>query len=281
MSTEEERPFKKDTTDYAFASVHGRLAQFKTWGNQGQDWQKHWERRPLDKLLAAFAGGRLGEMEKLVPHLPQDGPILEAGCGLGQLVYALDERGFDIEGVDYAADTVAAVQKAAPHLKLRVGDVYKLDVADGHYAGYISIGVFEHQIESPADGLRETRRVLRSGGVACIALPHLNQERARWLKKVPVVEPGARHRGFDFYQYYYSEAEIRDHLAAAGLELIQMDYYGLYAGLTRDFLLGRHLNRKGLYFDRVRRLVGKTCLAAPRAVHRAHAHMALYVCRAV
>ena len=273
--------FSKDGPAYAFGSVDGRLAQFKSWGNERQDWQAHWRNRPLDVLLAAFSGGRLGEMEKLVPHLPTDGPILEAGCGLGQLVYALDERGYEIEGVDYAADTVAAVQAAAPHLKLRVGDVYNLDVADGHYAAYISIGVFEHLPAGPGAGLRETRRVLRPGGVALIALPHLNRERARWLGRVPEIELGAAHKGFDFYQYYYAEDEIHRHLHEAGLELQGTDYYGLYSGLTRDFLLGRRLDAKGFYSDRLRRLIERGCQKAPRPVQRAGAHMALYICRAV
>lgn len=273
-------PFAKDGETYAFASVRGRLAQFKSWGNRQEDWQAHWQGRSIESLLAAFSGGRLGEMTRLLPHLPKDGPILEAGCGMGQLVYALDELGYDIEGVDYAVETVDAVRAAAPNLKIRVGDIYNLDVPDGHYAGYISIGVFEHHPESPAAGLEETRRVLRPGGVALIALPHLNRERARWLDKVPQVALGARHRDFDFYQYYYPEAEIRKHLEAVGLELVAMDYYGLYSALTRDFVLGRRLDAKKFYSYRLRGWIERLCKNAPRPAQRAGAHMALYVCRA-
>ena len=273
--------FAKDGPGYAYAKLNGRLAQFKPWKNDEVEWQERWARRPLDKVLAPFRNGDLGEMSPLTDYLPNDGRILEAGCGMGQLVLALDALGYDVEGVDYAERTLSEVRKAAPHLKLRQGDVYGLDVADGHYRGYISIGVFEHDPHSPDRGLRETRRVLSDGGIACIALPHLNAERRRWLGRVPEVAPDARHNDLDFYQYYYSEQEIHERLTAARLELVDTYYYSLYAGLTRDYLLGRFLNRKRFFSWRLRSAFMGLCFRAPKPIQRAGAHMAMYVCRAV
>ena len=273
-------PVKDQVPAVAYAQVEGRLAQFKPWRNENLDWQERWARRPLKRVLEPYADGRLDEFEIFTEHLPKDGRILEAGCGLGQLVLALDARGYAIEGVDYAEETVRAVRDAAPQLNIRTGDVYALDVPDGHYDGYISIGVFEHEVEGPWRGLNETRRILRSGGIACIALPHLNRKRAAWLRRAPTVAAGEPHQGLDFYQYYYSVGEFRSMLEQAGFELIAMHYYGLYSALTRDFPLGKHLNSKGFYSYRLHKGVSAACRAAPQGLINAYGHMAMYICRA-
>ena len=271
---------KKGSVDLAYGRVNGRLAQFRPWQNENIDWQDRWARRPLERVLAPFAEGHLGDFEIFTEHLPKDGRILEAGCGLGQLVLALDARGYPVEGVDYAEETVRAVKEAAPHLNIRTGDVYALDVPDGHYDGYISIGVFEHEVEGPWRGLRETRRVLSDGGIAYLALPHLNRKRAGWLPRVPRVAPGESYRGLDFYQYYYPEAEFRSMLNEAGFDLVEMYYYGLYSALTRDFRLGQHLNSKGFYSHRLHKWVSAACRSAPQWTIRAWGHMVMYICRA-
>lgn len=266
--------------DHTYGRVHGRLAQFRQWTNNSVDWHERWTRRPLDKVLAPHAQGELGEFEIFTKYLPREGRVLEAGCGQGQLVMALDARGYAVEGVDYAEQTVRQVLAAAPHLKLRTGDVYALDAPDGHYSGYISIGVFEHEVEGPWRGLHETRRVLKDGGIAYIALPHLNRKRSALLRRAPEVEPGRPLRGLDFYQYYYSEREFHSMLEEAGFDLVEMYYYGLYSALTRDFALGRHLDRKGFYVYRLHRRVAAACLKAPQPLIGAYGHMAMYICRA-
>ena len=117
--------------------------------------------------------------------LPKDGPILEAGCGRGQIVLALRAREWDAEGIDYSEDTVAAVKQLFPDAPIRSGDVTHIDVADNHYAGYISIGVIEHRQAGPEPFLDEAYRVLRPGGIGVITVPYVHPirawESAPWL----------------------------------------------------------------------------------------------------
>jgi 2-polyprenyl-3-methyl-5-hydroxy-6-metoxy-1,4-benzoquinol methylase len=84
----------------------GRLAQFAHWKNEPEGWEARWSNRALENLLESHASGKLGEFEIFSHYLPKDLPVLEAGCGLGQLVMALSARGYQVEGVDYAEQTI-------------------------------------------------------------------------------------------------------------------------------------------------------------------------------
>ena len=66
----------------------------------------------------------------LEEEVPKDAQILEAGCGMGQYVYLLDEMGYRVTGADVTADTIERVRAVYPHLDLRVQDVTKLDLPE-------------------------------------------------------------------------------------------------------------------------------------------------------
>ena len=86
--------------------------------------------------------------------------------GLGQDVLALRVRGYDAEGVDWGSETVQAVRELYPELPIRASDVTQMEVPDGYYKGYISLGVVEHRQEGPQPFLKEASRVLERDGVA-------------------------------------------------------------------------------------------------------------------
>src|SRR5258708_37363467 len=102
-------------------------------------WEAGWSKANLSRLLASYSSGKLDEFEGIfIRHLPRDRAVLEAGCGNGQLVVALAARGYRMEGLDYAEATVTRIREAAPHLNVRTGDIYRLDVPDGTYGGRAS-----------------------------------------------------------------------------------------------------------------------------------------------
>jgi SAM-dependent methyltransferase len=150
--------------------------------------------------------GRLAWYEKpFGQYLPRKGRILEAGCGLGQWVLALRARGYEAEGVEWSTKTVDEVRRLVPDLPIRAGDVRQLDVPDGYYAAYISLGVVEHVREGPESFLQEAHRVLTPGGVILIAVPRfhvLRRLKAR-LGMYPSPCDGTR-----FYQYAFTHGEF-------------------------------------------------------------------------
>lgn len=264
-----------------FFNYQDRLAQFRRNGGDRDAWEERWSTREVGQTLAAYrSAGRLDDFQALfAKYIPKELPVLEAGCGVGQLVAGLASRGYRVEGVDYASDTVARIREAAPDLNVRVCDVREIDAPDGTYGAYISIGVLEHAPDGPMPGLREARRVLRPDGVALISVPYLNRPRERALGRARAVATPEAPDGASFYQYYFSRGEFAALLDEAGFDLVDQYPYAMYAGLTRDYALGVWLHRKRFFFWGVHRRVTRWCRDAPRGLRDRWAHMCLYVCK--
>jgi SAM-dependent methyltransferase len=267
--------------EFIYKKFNGRLAQFASWKNEREGWEARWSSHSLEDLLESYASGELGEFEIFSQYLPKALPVLEAGCGLGQLVMALSARGYQVEGVDYAEQTIHRLKAIAPQLNVRVGDVYALDSPDNTFGGYISIGIFEHNPDGPLRGLSEVRRVLHPKGVAFIAVPFLNRKRQKLIRQCSIAENGILDNGFQFYQYYFSKEEFEGLLKKAGLKVIEIYPYAVYSGLTRDFALGRRLHERAFFFWQINRRITRWCRNAPKWARWRFAHMIMFICRPV
>ena len=69
-------------------------------------------------------------------YLPAGSRVLEGGCGLGDVVHALDKAGFAADGIDFAPKVVQAINAHWPHLNVTVGDVRHISCEDDFYNGY-------------------------------------------------------------------------------------------------------------------------------------------------
>jgi SAM-dependent methyltransferase len=266
----------------SFFCFYGKLAQFRPIEDGlGKDfWEERWSRHNLAELHASYQTGKLDDFDIIFPkYLPKYLPVLEAGCGMGQLVVGLNARGYQAEGVDYAEQTIDTLHQVNPDLKVQVGDVYHLDAPDGHFGGYISIGIFEHNPDGPQDGLREVNRVLHPDGFAFISVPLLNQERRKWLFRAPVVDKTKTEDELVFYQYYYSIEKFTSLLKAADLEIVEIYPYALYSGLTRDIPLWKWLHEKGFFAWPIHHRFIRWCKNAPFFIRNRWAHMVMFVCK--
>jgi SAM-dependent methyltransferase len=218
--------------------------------------------------------GALGRFEEpFLRYLPRDGRVVDAGCGLGQYVLALRVRGYDVEGVEWGSGTVAAVRVLYPDLPIRVGDVTHLEVPDGHYAGYISLGVVEHRREGPEPFLREAFRVLSPGGVACISVPYFHP--LRRLKACLGLYRGQT-GDLEFYQYAFTETEFIRFLQEAGFKVTDRMLYDGFKGLKDEISPLRQM----IEWRGIGRLV-KRWLVSWKWAEQNFGHMILYVCRKV
>jgi len=249
---------------------NGRLVYY---GPKADDafWDRCWAGMLSDGHYRAAKKGRLGYLEKPAKRwLPKDGPILEAGCGTATFVLGLRVRGWDAEGVDYAAETVRAVRRLFPDLPVRVGDITRLEVPDGYYAGYISLGVIEHRREGPEPYLREAWRVLRPGGIAFFSVPYLNPIR-RLKARLGYYQGNPQ--GMEFYQYAFSEVEVRSLLERAGFHILARYVYDGMKGIG-DEVPGAEK------FLRYLSKIPPFCLFGRRWLHYCtFGHMLLLVCQ--
>jgi SAM-dependent methyltransferase len=267
--------------EYEFRKFRGRLAQFRRWDNHPDHWEERWSKVSISDLMNTYLSGYLDEFELFTRYLTKDMPVLEAGCGLGQLVVALSARGYSVEGVDYSGKTVDRAKAIVPDLNIHVGNVYALDVPDGSYGGYISLGVFEHNPEGPMAGLLEARRVIAPQGVALISVPYLNPARKKILHRVPLENDVQLFNGLSFYQYYFSISDFVLVLRESGFKVIYTYPYAVYAAVTRDLTIGRWLHSKGFFKEKIRHNFVRSCEKAPMWMRFHWGHMVLFVCKSL
>lgn len=176
-------------------------------------WTEHWGGHRVDELLAVARRSPLTTL--IVNALPSSGVVLEAGCGLGQYVILLRERGWRAMGVDTSLEALSTCRRAAP-VPLAAADLRALAIRSGAVSAYISLGVAEHDPDGPDAILTEAHRVLAPGGTLVISVPYVNGLRrlgAPWLRRHARAVAAA---GGAFYQYAFSRAELFSALARGG-----------------------------------------------------------------
>jgi SAM-dependent methyltransferase len=252
-------------------AVGNRLAYY--WREPGRAfWDEHWRRHINEKRYRSAEKGSLGDLrDAFLKHLPKEGKILEAGCGSAHRVLALQVRGYDCQGIEFAERTVAAVRAMRPSLPVSVGDVTRLDVPDGHYSGYISLGVIEHTEAGPDQFLVEARRVLSDGGVAIITVPHFHTLRRlkAWLRLYPKPRDGLH-----FYQYAFTPADMTKILERNGFEVIDGYRYNCIKGLGDELPLVSALANHPTHGPSLKRWMKQN-----RFLNWHFGHMVVFVCR--
>ena len=92
-----------------------------------QAWRDIWDHTDFDRELRTLSYIRAQElMNAYLPYLDRTAPTLEAGCGMGQIVYYLRQRGYAALGLDYAPEAVTPTKALFPNMPLHVGDVHHL-----------------------------------------------------------------------------------------------------------------------------------------------------------
>jgi len=104
----------------------------------------------------------LNLMAEFERRLGRKGKFLDVGCGIGEVLWAAKQSGWEAEGIDPSREFVEL-----GHKKLGVdGRVSTLDAArfpSDHFDAVVMGGIIEH-LHKPFSTLLEVRRVLRSDG---------------------------------------------------------------------------------------------------------------------
>lgn len=185
-------------------------------------WSEHWGGHTVEELLAIARTSPLTDL--IVAALPRTGVVLEAGCGLGQYVLLLRERGWAAIGVDWSRDALASARRVSPAPLAAMG-LTALALRDGAVASYVSLGVVEHDPAGPDGILAEARRVLAPDGTLVISVPYVNGLRrlgARWIRRQNHALEAA---GGKFYQYAFTRAELLGALARHGFTPLAVHPY--------------------------------------------------------
>jgi SAM-dependent methyltransferase len=123
-----------------------------------------------------FLGRWTGRLAKALidfADLPDDGPVLDVGCGTGSVAFELRRRFRDrsVSAVDVSAAYLAFARKreGGESIRFEQADATNLPFEAGAFAGSIAQLALNF-MPDPARAVLEMRRVTRSGGVVAAAV---------------------------------------------------------------------------------------------------------------
>jgi SAM-dependent methyltransferase len=136
-------------------------------------WDNMWSSRTIEHELQAT------EMEKaprasFLHYIPKSAKIIDGGCGFGKWVIYLNERGYNIIGVDNNEISIQKLKEYDSSLQVQLGDILNLNYPDNFFDVYISMGVVEHFEDGPIAALNEAYRVLKPNGLIFLSTPTVN-----------------------------------------------------------------------------------------------------------
>jgi SAM-dependent methyltransferase len=183
-------------------------------------WDNHWDTENIrQKILNSGRRSYVARVTKKYLN-PNDGPILEGGCGLGGNVESLRLNGYKCIGLDNARRTVQILRDNIPELDIRFGDVRRLDFPSDYFAGYWSIGVIEHFCNGYDDIANEMLKVIKPGGYLFLSFPFMSYCR-RIKAKLGFYEEFNNRDAAGFYQFALNVRNVSRDFEKMGFKLIK------------------------------------------------------------
>jgi ubiquinone/menaquinone biosynthesis C-methylase UbiE len=137
----------------------------KKWDEMSTTWNQNsremWETGSRKTIIPFFT-----------PYLdPQNGKILDAGCGDGYGTRKMASLGLSMVGIDLSSEMIekAKAQSTGTAIDFLQADITKLPFAPNSFSGILSINCLEW-VQSPLDGLEELYRVLQPNGHLCLGI---------------------------------------------------------------------------------------------------------------
>lgn len=132
-------------------------------------------------------------------YVPRNaGPLLDAGCGTGLSGPFLNAFGYrNLAGLDYSQEMLKLAAARAAYGELKQAELGRaLPWPDGHFAGFLSTGVFTAG-HAPASSLDELVRIVRPGGHAVFTVRDLLVEDGGFRAVFRLLEKAGRWRAVE------------------------------------------------------------------------------------
>lgn len=134
----------------------------QAWDENASNWSAHsqtmWE-----------TGSRKTIMPFCEKYFPEQGEVLDIGCGNGYSTSLLQEKKFRPVGIDVSKEMIRFAQQAYPALSFRQGDIQQLPYTKASFDGVLMINVIEWT-PSPKEVLHELNRIMKRGGLLCAGI---------------------------------------------------------------------------------------------------------------
>jgi SAM-dependent methyltransferase len=133
--------------------------------NVKEYWTSRWDEIPADQPMENTDVYPLKYAEETIKDL--NAKVLEAGCGAGRILRYYHDQGVNIIGMDFIEVAIDKLKEIDYSLKVEVGDIMNLGFDDQSFKYILAFGLY-HNLEFGLDqSIKETHRVLESGGSVC------------------------------------------------------------------------------------------------------------------
>ncbi len=183
----------------------------------------------------------------VIEMLPEDGKVLDVGCGYGRIALPLARAGYEIDGLDLSPSLIEAARRAADAegllVGLTVGSMRSLPYPTASFDAVVCLWSAFHELleeEEQAEAIREMWRVLRPGSFAVIEGPLYEEPSEAEIQSG--ARRGPEHRiGWGLVEgilnphYVHDEGSFSRVCAASGVPRFQV-FERDWAGRKRLFL---------------------------------------------
>ncbi|WP_148231208.1 class I SAM-dependent methyltransferase [Desulfobacca acetoxidans] len=166
--------------------------------------------------------------KKLASMLGKTGNILDIGCGRGDFLNFMRERGWRVQGIEIHPGLVDICESRG--ITCQIGELGTLSFPENFFDAITFRDVLEHIPTPPHQVLSHTAQWLKPGGVMYIKVPNLD-----WISG-PLGK--LYKRGFDpgVHLYHFSQKALRRCLERAGLKPLAWDMEPPSAGSLKKYL---------------------------------------------
>ena len=161
--------------------------------------------------------------ERFVKYLPEHGRIIDIGCGSGRDAAAFVEMGYDAVGLDASVE-LAEIAKKEKGIDVLVEDMTCWAAEEPYDGIWCCASLLHLDDKGLEDFFQNLKRNLKAGGAIYISVK-------------AGIETGFDNKGR--FMKNFTEGELRDYLALAGIEIVQ------------TWNTGDQLNREGFFWINV------------------------------
>jgi ubiquinone/menaquinone biosynthesis C-methylase UbiE len=184
-----------------------------------------------EAVFAPKRRARLIELLRAIRAKTVSGPLLDCGCGTGNVIALAREVFPEVYGTDLAFRMLQKL-RARDGFDLAAADAAALPFPDNTFAAVTANALLHHMVDA-GPFLREARRVLRPGGAILTDHdPNWHLGRLRlWLSRKPIGERGFGSRDDDLSEYHHTvtgglkPAALKAAALAAGFSSARVELY--------------------------------------------------------
>jgi SAM-dependent methyltransferase len=169
------------------------------------------------RKVIGFTSGWTGD-----PKMKSPGRVLDVGCGAGDFLLQMRDKGWEVHGVELSAD--AAQRGREKGLDIFGGTIETARYPEGAFDYVRSNHSFEH-IHNPREVLHEIHRIIKPSGLLFIGVPNVSGLMSRvfgtywWYLGAPV------------HTFGYNPGTLTKLLAQEGFRVTRVQYNSTHAGI--------------------------------------------------